>query len=186
LCSALYIIVIRQYNASPYQRIFLKWTRSCKIFLKFQILAYLLFRKYILDLEKIFFEIKKLECTLSSRELECTLSENIFLVIFFSSVRISKYNMIATTLEKQCFHNASLLTPHSQQNLAVSGNRWPHSWQNLDILHLVIVWVGDVPFLGTSSSRRSITSLALRPWCEYLRFKLEGTNQIEFEARTRM
>jgi len=91
--------------------------------------------------------------------------------------------MIATT-RRTMFHNASLLTPHSQQNLAVSGNRWPHSWQNLDILHLVAVWVGDVPFLGGSSSRRSITSLALRPWCEYLRFKLGGVqNQTGLEER---
>jgi len=92
--------------------------------------------------------------------------------------------MIATT-RRTMFHNASLLTPHSQQNLAVSGNRWPHSWQNLDILHLVAVWVGDVPFLGGSSSRRSITSLALRPWCEYLRFKLGGSTKSNWTWRTR-
>lgn len=75
--------------------------------------------------------------------------------------------------------STSLLIPHSQQNLAVSGNLEPHSWQNLDILHLGI-GVAASPsrrlFLEESSSKRPGTSLVLRPWCEYLRFKLGGRN----------
>lgn len=76
--------------------------------------------------------------------------------------------------------STSLLMPHSQQNLAVSGNLKPHRWQYLDILHLLATPSPCWRLLLDRSSRskpRPATSLALRPWCEYLRFKLGGRNR---------
>ena len=75
------------------------------------------------------------------------------------------------------YQRVSRLTPHSQQNLAESGNLKPHSWQNLDIFSLAeltsFVLCGPVVLLWWLLAE------------EYLRFRLRWPYREEGTKTTR-